>query len=166
MTLAKPARWLHRNGQLRFLFETIQPRCGSGPAMASLQAVETSGDERLAIDDEGGATLGNSKTRFIAPALALLALRSGLDHERHPIRDGDGHMIESNNSGALGVGGFFGMGMLGIGVSRISRPVGVALSVLGVVRTMYANVLGKGREVQFPADTPVQLQLAAGPATR
>jgi hypothetical protein len=28
---------------------------------------------------------------------------------------------------------------------------------------MYTNVLGRGREVQFPANTVIQLQLAPGP---
>ena len=30
------------------------------------------------------------------------------------------------------------------------------------VKAIYANVLGKGREVTFPADTPIQVQLAPG----
>jgi hypothetical protein len=165
VTLAKPARRLHRNGQLRFLFETVhRDAAAPAPLLASLQGVEASGDDHLAIDDEGGATLKNPRTRFIAPALAVLALRGSLDHDQHLDPDGDGHMIQSNHSGALGAGGFLGLGVLGIGLSQIARPVGVALSVVGVARTMYANVLGRGREVRFPEDTFIQLQLAPGPS--
>jgi len=29
---------------------------------------------------------------------------------------------------------------------------------------VYANILAKGREVQFAAETPIQLQLAPGPS--
>jgi hypothetical protein len=166
VTLAKSARLLHKNGQLRFLFETIhRDAAPSSPLVAQLQAVETSADDRVAIDEEGGATLKSPKTRFIAPALALLALRGSLDHETHPDPDGDGHMIQSNNQGAMGVGGFLGMGVMGFGLSFVARPVGVALSAYGAARTMYTNVVGKGREVRFPADTLMQLQLAPGPSS-
>jgi len=164
VTFAKPARRLHRNGQLRFLFETVHRNAAEpAPLLASLQAVETSDDAHLAIDDEGGTSLKNPKTRFIAPALAVLALRGNLDRHEHPDPDGDGHMVGGNNPGAAGAGGFLGLGVLGIGLSQISRPMGLALSVVGAVRTLYTNVLGKGREVQFPADTMIQLQLAPGP---
>jgi hypothetical protein len=72
VTLAKPARSLHRNGQLRFLFERVEPSAGDPvPLLASLQTVHASDDDRLAIDDEGGARATNSKTRFIAPTLAI-----------------------------------------------------------------------------------------------
>jgi hypothetical protein len=42
----------------------------------------------------------------------------------------------------------------------------VTLAVVGAVRTIYTNVLGKGRDVSFPADTSIQLQLAPGPTAR
>ena len=165
VTVAKPARWMHRNGELRFLFESIHRDAETTvPLLASLESVEASADDHVAIDEEGGATMTDSKTRFIMPALAVLALRGGLHHEDHLDPDGDGHLIHSSNSGALGTGGFFGLGILGIGLSQISRPVGLALSVFGAGRTLYSNVFGRGREMKFAADTPMQLQLAPGPA--
>ena len=56
-----------------------------------------------------------------------------------------------------------GLGVLGMVVGHFSRPLSVGLSVVGVARTLHSNVLGRGREVQFPADTNLQLQLAPGP---
>ncbi len=165
VTLARPARRLHRNGQLRFLFESIQrDPSDTAPLLASLQSVEASGDDHVTVDEEGGTTLSDSKTRFIAPALAVLALRGSLDEHSHLDPDGDGHIIHSSHPGALGAGGFFGLGVLGAGLSQIWRPVGVGLTIVGAARTLYTNVLGRGRDVQFPADTPMQLQLAPGPA--
>jgi hypothetical protein len=164
VTLAKPARRMHRNGQLRFLFESVHRQAAEPTKMlASLTAIESSEDARLALDDEGGATLKNSKTRFIAPALAILALRGTMDQHEHPDPDGDGHMIQSGAPGARSVGGFLGLGMVGMVAGHFSRPLSVGLSVVGVVRTLHSNVLGRGREVQFPADTNLQLQLAPGP---
>jgi hypothetical protein len=166
VTFSKPARSLHRNGKLRFLFETVQlPAAEAAPLLASLHSVHASDDDRVAIDEEGGATLSNSKTRFIAPTLAILALRANVDQHEHLDPDGDGHVIHEGSPGALGIGGFIGAGLIGVPLSMMSRPVGIALSAIGAARTTYANVLGKGRDVQFPAHTLIQLQLAAGPTT-
>ena len=167
VTLAKPAKRFHRNGQLRFLFERVKPPDGdSSELLASLQGVQASDDDHLALDDEGGATLTNPKTRFIAPALALLALRGNLDRHDHLDPDGDGHVIHSDNPGAVSAGGYFGFGLLGIPLSHVAAPVGLTMSIVGAVRTLYTNVLAKGREVQFPTNTQMQLQLAPGPSSK
>ncbi len=165
VTYATAAKRFHRNGQLRFLFERVQMPAGdASPLLASLQSVHASADENLALDDEGGAKMTDSKTRFIAPALSLLALRGTLDRHDHLDPDGDGHVIQSSNPGAVSVGGFFGLGLIGIPLSHVAPPVGVGLSILGAARSVYRNVLAKGRDMQFPADTVMRLQLAPGPS--
>jgi hypothetical protein len=170
VTFAKPARRFRRNGQLRFLFERVQvPNREPAPLLGALHAIDANDDDHVAVDDEGGATLENSKTRFIAPALSLLALHASMEQDGHRFADPDGDgSIKTSGSGAgsRGVGGFIGMGVIGAAVSQIARPVGIALGAYGVVRTLYANVLGKGREVTFPADTPIQVRLAPGPSAR
>jgi hypothetical protein len=65
----------------------------------------------------------------------------------------------------MSTGGFIGFGLAGIPLGLASRPVGLTLPVIGAARTLYANVLGKGRDVQFPKDTLIQLQVAPGPGT-
>jgi hypothetical protein len=165
VTLAKAAKGFHRNGQLRFLFESVHLPAGELVSLkASLQSVNGSADDNMQLDDEGGAKLSDPKTRFIAPALSLLALRGTLDRHDHLDPDGDGHVIQSSNPGATSVGGFFGLGLLGIPLAHIAPPVGIALSAVGAARTVYRNVLAKGREVKFPADTVMKLQLAPGPS--
>jgi type IV secretory pathway VirB10-like protein len=170
VTFAAPARRFHRNGQLRFLFERVQvPNQPAAPLLGALHAIDASHDDHVAVDDEGGATLENSKTRFIAPALSLLSLHGSLEGDGHRFADPDGDgSIKTAGSGAgsRGVGGFIGMGLIGAAVSQITRPVGIAMGVYGAVRTVYTNVLGKGREVTFPADTPIQVRLAPGPSAR
>ena len=165
VTVARPARRFHRNGQLRFLIERVDlPDQPAAPLLASLHSIDASADDRIALDEEGGAAVGDSKTRFIAPALAVLAFRGGLDHHEHLDPDGDGHMIQSGHPGALGAGGFLGLGTLGAVIGPAWRPAGLALSGVGIVRTMYKNVFGKGQEVHFGEDTPIELQLAPGPS--
>ncbi len=171
VTYAQRARWLHRNGQLRFLFERVDaPNADAAPLLAALHAVDVSGEDAVVLDDEGGAAVTNSKTRFVAPALALLALRGSFEQ-------GEGRGLETpgtagvrttsasvraGNPAARSLGGFFGFGLIGIAVARVSPPVGVALGVVGAVRTVYTNILGKGQEVHFSADTPIEVKLAPG----
>jgi hypothetical protein len=170
VTFATPARRFHRNGQLRFLFEHVQvPNQAPAPLVGALHAIDASSDDRVALDDEGGATLENSNTRFIAPALAILALHASIerDGESHLDPDGDGTIkTAGSGAGARGVGGFIGMGFFGAAVSQVTRPLGIAMGVYGAARTIYTNILAKGREVTFPADTPIQVRLAPGPAAR
>jgi hypothetical protein len=170
VTFATPARRFHRNGQLRFLFEHVQvPNQAPAPLVGALHAIDASSDDRVALDDEGGATLENSNTRFIAPALAILALHASIerDGESHLDPDGDGTIkTAGSGAGARGVGGFIGMGFFGAAVSQVTRPLGIAMGVYGAARTIYTNILAKGREVTFPADTPIQVRLAPGPKAR
>jgi type IV secretory pathway VirB10-like protein len=170
VTLAAPARRFHRNGRLRFLFESVRlPNQPSAPLLGALHSIDARADDRVAVDDEGGATLENSRTRFIAPALSLLSLHASMEGDGHRFADPDGDgSIKTAGSGAgsRGVGGFIGMGLIGAAVSQITRPAGIALGVYGAARTIYANVLGRGREVRFAADTPIQVRLAPGAAAR
>ena len=170
VTFAAPARRFHRNGRLRFLFERVEvPNQPAAPLLGALHAIDASADDRVAVDDEGGATVENSKTRFIAPALSLLSLHASLERDGHRFADPDGDgSIKTAGSGAgsRGLGGFLGMGLLGAAVSQITRPVGIALGVYGAARTTYTNVLGKGHEVIFAEDTPIQVRLAPGPLAR
>ena len=119
------------------------------------------------MDDEGGTTLTSPKTRFIAPALAILALHASIEQDGHRYADpdGDGTMRTAGSGvGSRGMGGFLGFGLLGAAIGQITRPIGIGLSVAGAARTIYTNILGKGREVSFPAATPIQVRLAPGPA--
>jgi hypothetical protein len=170
VTLATPARRFHRNGRLRFLFERVQvPNQQAAPLVGALHSIDASAGDRVAVDDEGGTTLENTKTRFIVPALSLMALHASMEGDGHRFEDPDGDgSIRTAGSGAggRGLGGFIGMGLAGAAVSQITRPIGIALGVYGAARSIYANVLGKGREVTFSADTPIQVRLAPGPSTR
>ena len=68
VTFVKRARHFRRNGQLRFLFDTVHVRGrDSTGLLASLYSVEAGRAERLAVDEEGGTKVTNSPTRFIAP---------------------------------------------------------------------------------------------------
>ena len=168
VTFAKPARRLRRNGQLRFLFASMRaPETESEALRASLYSVEASRSARLAIDDEGGAIVSNPGTRFVAPALAAVAVAASFLQEpvTEPGQIEPGVLpgaMEANGVGA-GAAGFSGLGLLGLGLSQISRPVAVGLGFVGLARSLYVSFLGKGRDVSFTAGTRIQVQLAPGP---
>ncbi len=172
VTFTRRAGRFRRNGQLRFLFERVQPPDQQARSLlASLYSVEASADRHVAVDEEGGTTLTNPRTRFVAPALAILALRASTDHDHHFDNDGDandvaGATVQSGHLGSRAFGGFLGLGVVGIALSQISQPIGVGLAIVGVARTVYASVLSRGNEIAIPADTSIQLQLAPGPTPR
>jgi len=161
VTFVKRARHFRRNGQLRFLFDTVHVSGReSASLLASLYSVEAGRAERLAVDEEGGAKVTNSPTRFIAPAVGTLAL-VGLS-QGHLDYDTDGAGPEMSYGGPVSgsVAGLVGASIAGLALSSLGHPAAVTLGVLGVVRTTYVGVIARGREVVFPADTRIQVQLA------
>jgi hypothetical protein len=165
VTFARPARPFRRNGQLRLLFESARaPEEPSMSLLASLYAAEVSGGSRLSIDDEGGARATNASSRFVGPALAAGAVAASfaLEPVTEPGRIEPGVLpgaVEPNSLGTA-AGGFSGLGLLGIGLSQLSRPTAVGLGVVGLGRNLYTGVIGKGREVSLPAGTRIQVQIA------
>lgn len=163
VTYAKPARRFRRSGQLRFLFDTVHAsEAPSRALLASLHAVH-SAEGGLALDEEGGASVSNAKTRFLAPALAIAALHG---HQHHVDAGGEvagSAAVTPGSMSARGFGSFLGFGVVGLGIGRLSPPAGLALATVGAARTTYRNLFGKGAEVSFPAATPIELQMAPGP---
>jgi len=105
--------------------------------------------------------------------LALLALRASMNQGEGGERfegGASGVRATSASTGggrylARGVSGLIGFGAIGVALGQISRPLGIGFGVLGAARSIYKNILGKGQELRFQADTPIQLQLAPGPQT-
>ena len=163
VTFARHARRFRRNGQLRFLFETVQlPAGGPEKLLASLYATELSRDDHVAIDEEGGARVTNPKTRFILPALGVFGLHAALGADvKYDVGEiGNATNIPGQNLGGRALGGFLGLGFLGTAIGQISKPVAGSLAFVGLAQTVYVNLLGKGREMVFPSDTSIQLQLS------
>jgi hypothetical protein len=164
VTFSKRARRFHRHGQLRFLFETVQaPDRTPENLLASLFAVASAQSDRVSIDEEGGVKSNSPKLRFAAPALAALAV-VGATHGRLDYdTDGAGPEMQYGGASSGALGGFLGLGLVGIGVNQFGRYVTVATAAFGLTRTVYSTVFAKGRDISFPLDTPIQVQLAPGP---
>jgi hypothetical protein len=170
VTLAKQARRWHRNGQLRVLFESVQSSTlASSPLRGSLYSVDAASGSGVTVDEEGGATIANSKKRFVAPALAVLALRGTTHHEDHLDAD-PGEPVQvvktQGSPGAKAIGGLFGFGGIGAVAAQFYHPLAIGLSAVGAARTLYKNVYSKGSEMTFNADTPIEVRLAPGAANK
>jgi hypothetical protein len=161
VTQATPAKHFRRNGTLRFLFERVEPAAqASAPLLASLHSVEAGASERFAVDEEGGATVTNSKARFIAPAVAIAALTVLTDPQESVAEIDEGVGAASSRVAGRGAGGFIGLGFVGMALGYASKPVALGLGLFGATRVVYSSVFGRGKDVKFAADTPLQLQLS------
>jgi hypothetical protein len=163
VTAATPARRFHRHGRLRLLFERVEAADGAAePLLASVHAVESSKDDRLKIDEEGGATSSTSTVRFAAPALSALALVGAVHGRLDYDTDGLGPEMQYGGPASGTLGGFVGLGLIGLGANALGRHVTLATTVYGLTRTVVTSVFGKGREVSFPSGTAIEVRLAPG----
>ena len=160
VTFVQPAKGLRRNGQLRFLFDTIDvPGREAESRLGSLYSADVSRGQHVVIDEEGGTTITNPKSRFVAPALAGAALFVPLS--RTEVSDEAlGALTTEANVVGHGVRGYSGLGLLGVGLAVVSRPAAIAFGAVGLGRALYVSILGKGTDVVYPLHTPMEVQLS------
>lgn len=162
---AKAARRLHRNGDLRFTFHRLDPPHTDAPPetiQASVQRIEVAKSARLKLDSEGGVTLKPSKKKYVAPALSLFLAVQAATPDRDAV-SGDVAGAVPGQGGAAGkvLAGGWGFGLVGSALSLAtkSRAVTAALGFYGAAWSIYSNLLARGRDVVFPANTPMEIRL-------
>jgi len=165
VTQSRPARFFHRGGQLRFVFDRVEvPAFTSAPArvqgtQAQLTAAEeTSG--RLQIDSEGTAKATESKTRLLRPLLAGLIAAKSMDNDTGKQTASGG--ANANYSGAT-LGGFSGFGLFGMALAQGPRPIGTALGFYGLGWSVYTTIVSRGRDVTFDKESAMAIRFAASP---
>ncbi|HEX4808537.1 MAG TPA: hypothetical protein VH325_06390 [Bryobacteraceae bacterium] len=183
----RPARSWHRNGQLRFAFEDIQapasaiatataPARPERPApdqlqprtqglserrvQGQLEGVGGSGNEKVAMDSEGGTKATSSKARFIAPVVTLMLAGRGLDRDRVR-QNGVPTGAYQSTAGGQAIAGAVGFGLIGAALGQVSRPFSAALGFYGAAWSVYSNVIGPGRNLTFPVETPIEVRLGS-----
>jgi hypothetical protein len=172
VTQARAARKLHRNGELRLVFERIEEPEEATAALAQLrtQKKETPADSQamignvegvevdrranMKLDEEGGARTTDSKTRYLSTGLAvLLAAAAAHPDAEHGTTDAAG---DPGVRTAAGGSGFRLMGAL-LSLVAKSTPVSAAFGAYGASSSIYANFLSRGRDVVLPKDTPIEI---------
>lgn len=163
VTFTKAARAFRRNGQLRFVFDSMKaPSDDTQTLRASLQAAEVASSQRLRLDDEGGATVTNSKSRFVAPLVAGAVAFAAVDNVEVS-DEAFGATVTQANVAARGLKGLSGLGVVGAGLSIAFRPVAIATGAFGFGHAVWVHVLAKGQDVVFPINTPIRVRVAPGP---
>ena len=163
----RPARRWHRNGQLRFAFQNIEPVLEGRERTQTLwsvegqlDGVEAGGKDKIAMDSEGGTKVTSSKTRFIAPVLAVMLAGRALDRDHVRVNGAPTGAIQSN-AGGQAIAGSVGFGLIGAVLGQISRPVATVIGFYGAGWSIYTNIVGRGREVKFPAETAIEVRFGA-----
>ena len=163
----RPARRWHRNGQLRFAFQNIEPVLEGRERTQTLwsvegqlDGVEAGGKDKIAMDSEGGTKVTSSKTRFIAPVLAVMLAGRALDRDHVRVNGAPTGAIQSN-AGGQAIAGSVGFGLIGAVLGQISRPVATVIGFYGAAWSIYTNIVGRGREVKFPAETAIEVRFGA-----
>src|SRR6267378_3622995 len=173
---AKSARKLHRNGELRVVFERIETSEEAMHALAQLQlqaqaqaersqaqrsqamignleGVEVDRRANMQLDEEGGARTTDSKTRYLSTGLAvMLAAAASHTEAEHGTTETAGPGVRS----AAGGSGFRLTGAL-LSLVAKSTPVSMAIGAYGASMSIYANFLSRGHDVVLPKDTPMEI---------
>lgn len=164
---ARPARWLHRAGKLRFNFDklTLPPAVPSlrretiAAPDARLVGAETDPRAGVKIDSEGSAQATTSKAQLLAPAIAALIAVKSLDNDYGKPTSAGGN--GTGNAGGLALGGFSGFGLLGVAAGRASVTAGSALGMWGLAASAYNSILSRGPEVKFEKNSSMVVRFGA-----
>jgi hypothetical protein len=186
VVVARKARLFHRSGQLRFSFKEIQlpaevarlraaapvapVAAERRPAQeglqfrteANLQGAESTGRTPLKVDSEGGVKATESKTRFLAAAVAVMIARRAGDNDAG--RSASGQATGPNpNVGGRTLGGGLGFGMLGSAMAQTSPYVGAAFGYYGMAWALYSALIARGSEVEFGRNAMVDIRFNTRP---
>jgi hypothetical protein len=144
----RPARRLHRNGQLRIAFrEVVLPSGAVQTVDTSLQGIQSDSADHAQLDSEGGAKSTSSKTRFLSTGASVgLALI------------GSGGRKDVGTAGPV-TGGATGFKLIGliVGAAFQNHTYAILMSAYGGSLSIYKNFLGRGREIVFPKDTGMEI---------
>lgn len=153
---AKPARHLHRNGELRVIFEQIElPGGALQPVQGTLEGIEVDRAAHMKLDEEGGAHATDSKTRYLSTGVALLLAAAAHPDAEHGTVDQSGDPALRAGAGASG----FGLAGTLIGLVSKSNAVSIIFSAYGASTSIYTNFLSRGRNVVLPKDAPLEIGL-------
>ena len=141
---AQPARRMKRNGQLRIAFSELVPPDGiEQKVVSTLQGVQAGKDANVKLDSEGGAEATTPKSRYLATTLSVGLAALAQDND-------------TGNQAAGGLGGFKVVGMV-MGAAVRSRAFGATMGAYGAAASIYSHFIARGREVEFPKNTAMQI---------
>jgi hypothetical protein len=114
--------------------------------------------DQLRIDKDGIAEVARTKQRFLAPAFALAGasplLLSSSSSFGSAFAESYGTSFFSR-----ALGGNTGLGIPAGVAGLMVPPVGIGLGAYGVGYAVYTNILGRGKNITLPVDTPIEVRV-------
>lgn len=155
---ARPARRLHRNGELRVRLQRLKlPDGVVTPVHGSLDGIEVDRAAGLKLDAEGGARATDSRIRYASTGLSIVI--AAMATQPDDIDPGStGMTLDPDVRIAAGGSGLRLVGAVTSLVVR-SQVFVSALGVVGAARSIYSNFLSRGRDVTLHKATPVEIGL-------
>lgn len=168
---AKPARWLARNGRLRFTFRRVDlpqtpiadapkqapelesrqpngPSATDHPIHGRMITSETNRKQNVEIDSEGGAKATSGPDKYIAPlVLGLFAASASLGDDDNVVKNGV-------------VGNGFGLMARIATMATANRGVSMGFAYYALSKSVYKHWIARGSELTFPKDTRIQIELS------
>ena len=148
----KQARSFGRNGQLRFLFQTVErPGEQAQRAYGTVKSAEGEGAENLSMDSEGGMKANPEGGRFLAP-IVLGALTATSLRGRH---EGTARAMARQTIAANG----FGIVARVVSLTADNAAVAGGFGAYSFAKSIYFRWIARGQPVAFAQDTPLEVQL-------
>jgi hypothetical protein len=156
VVMSQPARCLHRNGKVLFVFRQIKLPAGTVEGIQGyLEGVEADFDAHLALDSEGAAHATSPKTRFIFPAIAMAVAGLSLH------QDYNAQGVPDQDMGGRAESGAVGLGLIGTLLAQASRTLASSIAFTGAGFSVYSTFIARGEDVVLPVNTPVKISLGA-----
>jgi len=144
---ARAAKRWGRNGQLRFSFaQIVFPKGAHQKIEGTPSAVDGGVRTPLQLDSEGGVEAKTNKS-IIAPLVLGLLSTSALHEDENGL-----------GQGAVSSNGFALIGRIAA-LSSGSRIVGGTIGAVATARTVYTRFFAHGRDVVFPKDTRIEVEV-------
>jgi hypothetical protein len=148
---ARPARRLHRNGKLLFVFRQIKLPGNMQSIQGYLEGVEADFAKHLALDSEGATRARSPKTRFIFPAIAVAV--AGLSFHQ----DYNAQGVPDQDIGGRAESGAVGLGLIGTLLAQASRTLASSIAIAGAGFSVYSTFIARGEDVVLPAKMRVSV---------
>jgi hypothetical protein len=146
ITQAKPARSFGRQGKLRFHFRELKlPDGFTQPVESTISGIDSSGQNKMQLDSEGGVQ-PKTQNRVAIPLMLSLLATSALDSDA----------MSQVGSDAVASNGFGIVGRI-VGIAAASRPMAASIGLYGAGLAIYDLWLGRGRNVVFVKNTRIEV---------
>ena len=142
---AQPARRMKRNGQLRIAFSELVPPDGIEQKIVSTLRRRTSRQGRQ-------RETGFRRRRGSHHLEVALPGNDPIGRLGRSVTGSD----DTSNQAAGGLGGFKVVGMV-MGAAARSRAFGATMGAYGAATSIYSHFIARGREVEFPKNTAMQI---------